>query len=166
MANFNKVILVGNLTRDPQLKQLANNSSVVEFGLAVNHRYRTSGGDDREETMFIDVAAFGKAADVINQYCQKGKQLMIEGRLKFDTWEDKQGGGRRSKHSVVVDNFQFIGGRDGQSTDRSTDQTQEERPRRDGGQNRRPQRQQRPAPTNSDPYGDHGDNFSEDDIPF
>lgn len=113
MANFNKVILVGNLTRDPQLRYLPSQMAVVDFGLAVNHKYRTKNGEDREEVLFIDCSCFGKGAEVINQYCQKGKQLLVEGRLKYDTWEDKQGGGKRSKHSVSVDNFQLMGGRDG-----------------------------------------------------
>src|SRR5688572_18237782 len=113
MANYNKVILVGNLTRDPQLRYLPSQMPVVDFGLAVNHKYRTKSGEDREEVCFIDCSAFGRGAEVINQYCQKGKQILVEGRLKFDTWEDKQGGGKRSKHSVFVDNFQFLGGRDG-----------------------------------------------------
>src|SRR5687767_14245042 len=112
MANYNKIILVGNLTRDPQLRYLPSQMPVVDFGLAVNHKYRTKAGEDREEVCFIDCSAFGRGAEVINQYCQKGKQILVEGRLKFDTWEDKQGGGKRSKHSVFVDNFQFLGGRD------------------------------------------------------
>jgi single-strand DNA-binding protein len=112
MANYNRIILVGNLTRDPQLKYLPSQMSVVEFGLAVNRKFRTSDGQDREEVMFIDCACFGKAGEVINKWCQKGKPLLVEGRLKLDTWEDKQGGGKRSRHTVVVENFQLMGGRD------------------------------------------------------
>src|ERR1051326_1000906 len=112
MANFNKVILMGNLTRDPQLKYLPSQTPVAEFGMAVNHRYKTANGEDREEVMFIDCNAFGKQAEVINQYCRKGKSLLIEGRLKFDTWDDKQGGGKRSKNRIVVENFQFVGPRE------------------------------------------------------
>src|SRR3954462_13123646 len=114
MASFNKVLLMGNLTRDPQLKYLpSSNTAVAEFGLACNRKFRTANGEDREEVTFVDVTAFGKQAEVINQYCQKGKPLFIEGRLKLDQWEDKQGGGKRSKLTVVIENFQFIGGRDG-----------------------------------------------------
>jgi single-strand DNA-binding protein len=113
MANYNRIILVGNLTRDPQLRYLPSQMAVVDFGLAVNHKYRTKTGEDREEVMFIDCSCFGKGGEIINQYCQKGRQLMVEGRLKFDTWEDKQGGGKRSKHTVVVENFQLLGGREG-----------------------------------------------------
>src|SRR3954468_2505895 len=111
MASYNRVILMGNLTRDPQLRYLPNQMAVADFGLAVNHKFRTKSGEDREEVLFIDCTAFGKGAEVINQYCQKGRPLLVEGRLKYDTWEDKQGGGKRSKHSVVVDNFQLLGGR-------------------------------------------------------
>src|SRR6476659_3700030 len=113
MASFNQVILLGNLTRDPQLKYLPSQTPLVEFGLACNRRFKTQSGEDREEVLFVDVSAFGKQAEIINQYCQKGRPLLVEGRLKYDTWEDKQGGGKRSKHSVVIDNFQLLGGRDG-----------------------------------------------------
>ena len=112
MSSFNKVLLMGNLTRDPQVRQLPGNSVVADFGLACSRRYRTASGEDREETTFVDCAAFGRQAEVINQFCKKGKPLFIEGRLKFDTWDDKQNGSKRSKLSVVVENFQFVGGRD------------------------------------------------------
>jgi single-strand DNA-binding protein len=113
MASVNKVILVGNMTRDPQLKYLPSQTAVVEFGLAMNRRFKAASGEDREEVCFVDCSAFGRSAEVINQYCQKGKLLYVEGRLKLDEWEDKQGGGKRSKLRVVVENFQFLGGRDG-----------------------------------------------------
>src|SRR5947207_4380289 len=112
MASYNRVILMGNLTRDPQLRYLPNQTPVVDNGLAVNHKYRTASGEDREEVMFIDCTAFGKQAEVINQYCQKGRPLLVEGRLKLDTWDDKQTGQKRSKHKVTIDNFQLLGGRD------------------------------------------------------
>jgi single-strand DNA-binding protein len=112
MPNYNQVLLMGNVTRDPQLKQLPNGSSVVDFGLATNRKYRSAAGEDKEDTCFVDCAAFGKQAEVIHQYCKKGKPLFIEGRLKYDTWEDKAGA-KRSKLSVVVENFQFLGSRDG-----------------------------------------------------
>ena len=99
---------MGNLTRDPQMRYLPNNTAVAEFGMACNRRWRDAQGQDREEVMFIDCAAFGKPAEIINQYCQKGALLFIQGRLKLDTWEDKQGGRKRSKHQVVVDNFQLM----------------------------------------------------------
>jgi single-strand DNA-binding protein len=113
MSSFNKVMLMGNLTRDPQLKYLPSQTAVAEFGIACNRKFRTATGEDRDEVTFVDVAAFGKTGEVINQYFTKGKPIFIEGRLKYDQWEDKQGGGKRSKLTVVVENFQFIGGRDG-----------------------------------------------------
>ncbi len=113
MASFNKVLLMGNLTRDPQLKYLPSQTAVVEFGVACNRKFKTANGEDKEEVTFVDVTSFGKQAEVINQYFQKGKPIFIEGRLKFDSWEDKQGGGKRSKLTVVIENFQFVGGRDG-----------------------------------------------------
>src|SRR4028119_1570940 len=110
MASFNKVILLGNLTRDPQLKYLPSQTAVAEFGLAVNRKFRTQNGEDREEVTFIDCSAFAKQAELINQYFSKGKPIFIEGRLKYDSWEDKQGGGKRSKLTVAVDTFQSIAG--------------------------------------------------------
>ena len=108
MANLNKVMLIGNLTRDPDLKYTPGNQAVCEIGLAVNRKYRTKEGEDREETTFVDCEAWGKQAEVLKQYMTKGKPLFIEGRLKLDTWEDKDGG-KRSKMRVVIENFQFIG---------------------------------------------------------
>jgi single-strand DNA-binding protein len=116
MPGFNRVMLIGNLTRDPQIKRLSSNTTVADFGLAMNRRYRTQSGEEKEDVCFIDCAAFGKQADVIGQYCRKGKQLFVEGRLKYDTWDDKSGCGKRSKLSVVVENFQFLGGRDDAAT--------------------------------------------------
>jgi len=99
MASFNKVILIGNLTRDPELKYTPGNQAVCEIGLAVNRKYRTKDNEDREETTFVDCEAWGKQAEVIKQYMTKGRPIFIEGRLKLDTWEDKKGG-KRSKMRV------------------------------------------------------------------
>lgn len=112
MSSFNKVLLMGNLTRDPQVRQLPAGGNVAEFGLAVNRRYRTQAGEEREEVLFVDCSVFGKQADVIHQYCRKGKPLFIEGRLRYDTWEDKIDGTARSKISVVVEHFQFLASRE------------------------------------------------------
>src|SRR3954469_15915494 len=112
MANFNKVILAGNMTRDPQLRFLPSQTAVVDFGLAVNHKWRTPQGEEREEVLFIDCSAFGKMAETINKYGKKGKPILVEGRLKYETWDDKESGGKRSKHKVIIDGFQFLGGRD------------------------------------------------------
>jgi len=112
MPSFNQVVLMGNVTRDPQFKQLPNGSAVCDFGLATNRKYRSAAGEDKEETCFVDCAAFGKQAEVLHQYAMKGKPLFVQGRLKYETWEDKTGA-KRSKLSVTVENFQFLGTRDG-----------------------------------------------------
>ena len=109
MANFNRVILMGNLTRDPQLSYLPNQTPVCEIGMAVNRRWRGNDGQQKEETCFVDYQAYGKQAETLNQYMSKGRPILIEGRLQFDQWEGKDGT-RRSKHRVVIDNFQFLGG--------------------------------------------------------
>lgn len=110
MASFNRVILMGNMTRDPELKYLPSNMAVCEFGLAVNHRWRDKEGNQKEDVCFIDCACFGRAGEIINQYMAKGRAILIEGRLKLDSWTG-QDGQKRSKHSVVVENFQFVGNR-------------------------------------------------------
>ena len=109
MANFNKVLLMGNLTRDPQLSYLPSQTAVVDFGLAVNRRWKSREGEDRAETCFVDCRAFGRLAENINKYLSKGRPLFVEGRLTFDTWT-AQDGTKRSKHRVTVENFQFLGG--------------------------------------------------------
>ncbi len=109
MASYNKVLLMGNLTRDIELKHIAGNQAVAEIGLAVNRRYRTKEGEDREETTFVDCEAWGRTAEVMKQYLSKGRPVFVEGRLKLDQWTDKDGQ-KRSKLRVVVENFQFIGG--------------------------------------------------------
>ena len=103
MASYNKVFLMGNLTRDPQVKHLPSQMVVVEFGLAVNRKYKTADGADKEEVAFVDCTAFGRQAETISQYCTKGKPIFVEGRLKYDQWDDKQGGGKRSTLTVTVD---------------------------------------------------------------
>ena len=107
MASYNKVILVGNLTRDPQLSYLPSQTPVCEIGLAVNHRWRDKDGQQREEVCFIDCTAFGRQAETLNQYMSKGRQLLVEGRLSFDQWETNDGQ-KRSKHRVRIANFQFL----------------------------------------------------------
>lgn len=110
MASYNRVILVGNLTRDPQLRYLPSNTAVCEFGVATNRRYRDRDGNQKEEVCFVDISAFGRQAETINQYMGKGRPILVEGRLRFDSWTG-QDGQKRSKLSVVVENFQFLGGR-------------------------------------------------------
>jgi single-strand DNA-binding protein len=180
MASFNKVILMGNLTRDPQLKYLPSQMAVAEFGLAMNRKFRTQSGEDREEVTFIDCSAFGKTGELINQYFTKGKPIFVEGRIKYDSWEDKQGGGKRSKITVVVENFQFIGGRDGgggggaggQGYDEADSgggapQQQQRRPMPNRPPQAGPPPQQRP-PQQQQPEPPFSENqeFKDDDIPF
>ena len=109
MANFNCVILVGNVTRDPQMSYLPSQTPVVEFGMAVNRKWTDQSGNKKEEVCFVDCRAFGKSAETINQYVTKGSPLLIEGRLTFDQWEGKDGS-KHSKHRVIVERFQFLGG--------------------------------------------------------
>jgi single-strand DNA-binding protein len=109
MANgYNKVILVGNLTRDPQTSFLPSQTPVVEFGLAVNRKWKDQSGQQREDVCFIDCRAMGRVAEIIQQYLTKGRQVLIDGRLQFDTWEGKDGT-KRSKHRVFVENMQMLG---------------------------------------------------------
>lgn len=108
MASFNKVILMGNLTRDPDLKVTGSGLSICKLGLAVSRKFKKADGTESEDTAFVDVDAFGKQAEVLSKYLSKGSPLMLEGRLKFDTWESN--GEKRNKLGVVLETFQFIGG--------------------------------------------------------
>ena len=108
MANFNKVLLIGNLTRDPQLSYLPSQTAVVDFGLAVNRNWTGKDGEKKEETCFVDCRAFGRTAETINKYLSKGRPVFVEGRLTFNSWT-AQDGTKRSKHRVTVENFQFLG---------------------------------------------------------
>lgn len=108
MANYNKVILVGNLTRDPQVSYLPSQTPVAEFGLAVNRRWRGQDNQQKEETCFIDCRVYGKQAETFAKYLSKGKPVLVEGRLQFDTWEGKDGL-KHSKHRIFVERFQFLG---------------------------------------------------------
>lgn len=120
MANYNKVILMGNLTRDPELRYTPKGTPIVRFGLAVNRNWKDENGQPGGEVLFVDVDAFGSQAEVINQYLRKGNPLFLEGRLKLDTWEDKQTGQRRSRMSVVLEAFQFVGSRQDNSSDQGS----------------------------------------------
>ncbi len=111
MANVNKVILIGNLTRDPEVRYTPKGTAVTELGLAVNRNYSTEGGEKREETTFVDITLWGRQAELAGQYLNKGRPVYIEGRLQMDTWQDKQSGQQRSKLKVVGETMQFLGGR-------------------------------------------------------
>ncbi len=151
MANLNRVFLMGNLTRDPELRYLPSNTPVVKIGVAVKRRWRNQQGEQQEETTFVDCESFGRQAEVINQYLRKGRPIFIEGRLRLDQWQDKEGN-NRSRMKVVIENFQFVdsrgdgegGGQGGHSESR-------------GGANQPP-----PGPAMSDPHQP----VPEDDIPF
>jgi len=108
MANFNKVILAGNLTRDPELRYTPKGMAIARVGLAINRSWRTETGEQKEEVTFVDVDAFGKQAETIGQYFKKGRPILIEGRLRYDTWDDKQTGQKKSKLGVVLEGFQFM----------------------------------------------------------
>ena len=109
VANFNKVILMGNLTRDIELRHTQGGMAIAKFGMAINRRTSSKDGEQRESTCFVDMTAFGKSAELLNQYVSKGSPLFVEGRLEFSTWESQEGG-KRSKLEVIVENFQFMGG--------------------------------------------------------
>jgi single-strand DNA-binding protein len=113
MASYNKVILVGNLTRDPELRYTQKGTAIAKIGLALNRTWRDEAGAQREEVTFVDVEAFGKQAETLGQYMKKGRPIMIEGRLRLDSWEDKQTNQKRSRLVVVMESFQFLdfGGR-------------------------------------------------------
>lgn len=159
MASFNKVILLGNLTRDPETRVTANGNTICKLGMAVSRVYSTKDGERREETTFVDIDAFGKQAEVITKYMRKGRPLMVEGRLKLDQWETNDGQ-KRSKIGVVLENFQFVGGRDdndsggGQSGGNA------------GGyeQSSPPKRAPKPAAADND-FSADGDTLDED-VPF
>jgi single-strand DNA-binding protein len=110
MASFNKVILVGNLTRDPELRYTPKGLAIAKLGLAVNRVWKTESGETKEEATFVDIDAFGKQAETIAQYLKKGSPLLMEGRLRLDQWDDKQTGQKRSRLGVVLEAFQFLGG--------------------------------------------------------
>lgn len=109
MANFNKVILVGNLTRDPELRYTPKGTAIAKIGLAVNRVWTNEAGEKKEDVTFIDVDCFGRTAENVGQYMRKGRPILIEGRLKLDQWDDKQTGAKRSKLGVVAETVQFLG---------------------------------------------------------
>ncbi len=111
MANFNKVFLIGNLTRDVELRSTQSGTMIAKFGLAVNRRWRSQDGSQQESTCFVDLTAFGRQAETLSKYVRRGSPLFVEGRLEYSTWQGPDGS-KRSKLSVIVENFQFLGGRE------------------------------------------------------
>ncbi len=181
MANLNKVMLIGNLTRDPEVRYTPKGTAVADLGLAINRYYQSDNGERQEETTFVDVTLWGKQAELAQQYLGKGRSVYIEGRLQMDTWEDKQSGQKRSKIKVVCENMQFLGSREGGGGGRGGDDEEgghSNRPApRQGGSgygggqrgsgSSRPAPAQRPAQKDED-YGDGPitDGLEDDEIPF
>lgn len=112
-ASFNKVILVGNLTRDPEVRYTPKGSAVCDLGLAVNRQYSLEGGEKREEVTFVDVVLWARLAEIAGEYLKKGRPVLIEGRLQLDSWDDKQSGQKRSKLRVIGETMQLLGSRQG-----------------------------------------------------
>jgi single-strand DNA-binding protein len=108
MANFNKVILAGNLTRDPELRYTPAGKAIAKFGMAINRNWTTDTGEKKEEVTFVDIDSFGRQAEVISQYLKKGRPVLVEGRLRLDQWDDKQTGQKRSRLGVVLESFSFL----------------------------------------------------------
>jgi len=109
MASFNKVILLGNLTRDPEVRYTPKGTAVTDLGLAVNRTYTADNGEKREEVTFVDVTFWGRTAEVAGEYLKKGRPVFVEGRLQLDSWDDKQSGQKRTKLKVVGENMQMLG---------------------------------------------------------
>lgn len=153
MANFNKVILAGNLTRDPELRYTPKGTAVARIGLALNRTWKTESGETKEEVTFVDVEAFGRQAEVIGQYMKKGRPFLVEGRLKLDQWEDKNTHQKQSKLKVVLESFSFI---DSRGPDSGSAPGEPARPRPEATSS---------APAAAAPAAD-GPPPEEDDVPF
>ncbi len=156
MANLNKVMLMGNLTRDPEVRYTPKGTAVAEVGLAINRFFSAENGEKREETTFVDVTLWGRQAEIAGEYLKKGRPVFIEGRLQLDTWDDKQSGQKRSKLKVVAENLQLMGARPGGGGGPESEEGGE----RSGPPPRRASAPP-PKPAAADPDLD-----SEDDIPF
>lgn len=155
MASFNKVILVGNLTRDPELRYLPKGTAIARLRLAVNRTYTTESGEKKEEVAFIDVDAFGRQAEVIGQYLKKGRPVLVEGRLRLDQWEDKNTHQKQSKLVVVLESFSFMDAGRGEATPTDAPAS---RPA--------PAASAAPAPASAPPAEAEVPPTEEDDVPF
>ena len=162
MPNLNKVQLMGNITRDPEVRYTPKGTAVTDIGLAINRNYSTDDGDRREETTFVDITFWGRQAEVIGEYMKKGRPLYVEGRLQLDQWEDKNTGQQRSRLKVIGDNFQFLGGRD-EGGQRGGGQGQQSSQQVAPQQQAQQAQQQAPTQQNYDPIPPSDD---DDDIPF
>lgn len=152
MANFNKVILAGNLTRDPELRYTPKGTAIARIGMAINRTWKSETGESKEEVTFVDADAFGRTAEVIAQYLKKGRPILVEGRLKLDQWEDKNTKQKVSKLRVVVEGFQFLdSGRGGDGAP---------------GDGARSNRSSAPAQSVPEPAEPEAPAPEEDDVPF
>lgn len=150
MASFNKVLLLGNLTRDPEVRYTPKGSAVADLGIAVNRQYTLENGEKREEVTFVDVTFWGRTAEIAGEYLKKGRSIFVEGRLQLDTWDDKTSGQKRSKLKVVGEMMQMLGSRPGGSGDME-----------EGGGQSRPSRSSASPPRSSAPAEP-----DDDEIPF
>jgi single-strand DNA-binding protein len=130
MASFNKVILLGNLTRDPEIRYTPKGSAVCDLGIAVNRQYTLENGERREEVTYVDVVLWARLAEIAAEYLKKGRPVFIEGRLQLDTWDDKQSGQKRSKLRVIGENMQMLGSRPGGSAAGGAESGDNDRPAR------------------------------------
>jgi single-strand DNA-binding protein len=151
--NLNRVLLAGNLTRDPQVKFVANEKAVANFGLAINRRHKGTDGQQVEETTFVDVECWGREAEIVGQYFQRGTPIFLEGRLKLDLWDDKETGKKQSRLRIVAERIQFVEGKKGEPGDRPSPEPVDEQPRRHV-----------PRPAAGGPDGDDGLPFSRSEL--
>jgi single-strand DNA-binding protein len=162
MANFNRVILVGNLTRDPELRYTSKGLAIAKIGLAVNRAWKTETGELKEETTFVDIDLFGRTAEIAGQYLKKGNPALIEGRLKLDTWDDKQTNQKRSKLTVVGESLQLLSSRsvspEASAAVAAVATAAPARPQ--------PAVPSPPAPEPAAPQGAEASTSEEDDVPF
>ena len=168
MANLNKVMLIGNLTRDPEIRYTPKGTALAELGLAVNRRYTAENGEKREEVTFVDVTFWGRTAEIANEYLRKGRSVYIEGRLQLDSWDDKATGQKRSKLKIIGEEMQMLGGREGGPGGHGGGEDDEARSSRPAGA-RPPQQQQRPQSRPATPPKAPADpdlDVEGDDIPF
>jgi single-strand DNA-binding protein len=160
MANLNKVMLIGNLTRDPELRYTPKGTAVADISLAINRVWNNEQNQKQEETIFVDVTLWGRQAELAQQYLTKGRGAYIEGRLQMDTWDDKETGKKRSKLKVIGESLQFLpDGRGGAGGGGGA-------PQGGGGQQSRPPQQQRTAPPQGASAAPPDEFQEEDDIPF
>lgn len=171
MASYNKVILVGNVTRDPQVRYTPKGTAVTDLGLAINHFWTDQATNQkREETTFVDVTLWGRQAEIAGEYLTKGRPVLIEGRLTLDTWDDKESGQKRSKLKVVGETMQLLGGRDGGGSGGGAGGGGGQQRSSGGNPSRRPADNDFGGPTGGYSGRDDGpppvDDFPQDEVPF